>query len=200
MKALLAIDGSTKSAFGVEIGGQPRLALRSRAAGPDSPPVGDRADRRPLACGRRVRPLGRHARRPEGATARRCSSRRPLPSVELGLEVTTRLIEGRAASVIVDTARDIGADLVVLGARGHGAIEAAFLGSVSAEVVDQAPCAVLVARGPSAERVLIGTDGSDVAMSAAQFVGGCGLFRNGHVRVVHAIDVNPTWWLGLYAG
>jgi nucleotide-binding universal stress UspA family protein len=119
---------------------------------------------------------------------------------ERGLDVTTRLIEGRAASVIVDTARDIEVDLIIVGARGHGAIEEAFLGSVSAEVVDQAPCAVLVARRSSAERVLIGTDGSAVAMSAAEFVGRCRLFGTSEVRVAHAIDVNPSWWLGYTPG
>ena len=50
------------------------------------------------------------------------------------------------------------------------------------------------------DAILIGTDGSDVAMSAAQFVGGCGLFGTSQVRVVHAIDVNPTWWLGYTPG
>ena len=63
-----------------------------------------------------------------------------------GIGVAARLVTGRAASVIVDVAEEIGADLVILGARGHGAIEQAFLGSVSAEVVDQTHCSVLVAR------------------------------------------------------
>jgi nucleotide-binding universal stress UspA family protein len=116
------------------------------------------------------------------------------------LSVTTSLIEGRAASTIVDTAREAGADLVIVGARGHGAIEEAVLGSVSAEVVDQAPCAVLVARRPSTGRVLIGTDGSDVAMSAAEFVGTSGLFVTSRVRVLHAVDINPSWWLGYTPG
>jgi nucleotide-binding universal stress UspA family protein len=113
-----------------------------------------------------------------------------------GLDVATHLATGRAASIIVETAREIAADLMIVGARGHGAIEEAVLGSVSAEVVDRAPCAVLVARRPSAARILLGTDGSDVAMSAATFVGGCGLFATSEVRVMHAIDVDPAWWLG----
>ena len=37
-------------------------------------------------------------------------------------------------------------------------------------------------------------------MSAAQFVGGCGLFGKSRVRVVHAMDINPTWWLGYTPG
>lgn len=113
-----------------------------------------------------------------------------------GLGVTTRLREGRPASLIVDTAREIGADCIIVGARGHGAIEEALLGSVSAEVVDQAPCAVFVARRPAVGRILIGTDGSDAAMAAAQFVGTCDIFATSEVRVVHAVDVHPAWWLG----
>ena len=195
MKALIAIDGSTESAFGVELAAS--LAWPSGAELQVLTVLPSETERigGPWLAGVAYVPsdVTRDGLRTDGAAL---LERAAAPLRELGLDVTTRLIEGRAASVIVDTARDIGADLVVLGARGHGAIEEAFLGSVSAEVVDQAPCAVLVARGPIAERILIGTDGSDVAMSAAQFVGGCGLFRHSHVRVVHAVDVNPTWWLG----
>ena len=199
MKALLAIDGSTESALGLETAASfawPSGAelsvltvLPSEAEwyGGRGPPASPTSPRTTCATGLRA---DRAALLDEAAARLR----------QPGLDVTTRLIEGRAASVIVDTAREIGADLIIVGARGHGAIEEAFLGSVSAEVVDQAPCAVLVARRPSAGRVLIGTDGSDVAMSAAQFVGGCGLFGTSQVRVVHAIDVNPTWWLGYTPG
>jgi nucleotide-binding universal stress UspA family protein len=117
-----------------------------------------------------------------------------------GLGVSARLVEGRAASVIVDEAEESGADLVILGARGHGAIERAFLGSVSAEVVDQAHCSVLVARRPSAGRILIGADGSDVAMSAIAFVGGSRLFEASTARVMYAIDLDPSWWMGFTPG
>jgi nucleotide-binding universal stress UspA family protein len=117
-----------------------------------------------------------------------------------GLDVRTRLGEGRAASVIVDSARETGAELVIVGARGHGAIESALIGSVSAEVVDQAPCAVFVARRPTTARILIGTDGSDAATSAADFVARCGLFEGSRARMIHAIDVHPAWWLGYTPG
>ena len=117
-----------------------------------------------------------------------------------GIGVAARLVTGRAASVIVDVAEEIGADLVILGARGHGAIEQALLGSVSAEVVDQTHCSVLVARTPSARRILIGTDGSDVAMSAIAFVGGSRLFEASTARVIYAVDVDPSWWMGFTPG
>jgi nucleotide-binding universal stress UspA family protein len=106
---------------------------------------------------------------------------------------------GRAASVIVERADRRSADLIILGARGHGALERVVLGSVSSEVVDQAHCSVLVARKPTTSRILVGTDGSDHAMSAISFVTRSGLFAGAESRVVHAIDLRPGWWLGFAA-
>ena len=59
------------------------------------------------------------------------------------------------------------ADLIVLGSRGHGPIASMLLGSVSAEVVERAGCSVLVARGSSASRLVVATDGSAIALSVA---------------------------------
>jgi nucleotide-binding universal stress UspA family protein len=117
-----------------------------------------------------------------------------------GLDVVARVGEGRAASVIVDAARHMEADLIILGARGHGVMEGALLGSVSAEVVDQAHGAVLIARRGTTARILIGTDGSEVAMSAIDFVARSGLFPGAETRVVYAIDLHPDWWLGFVPG
>jgi nucleotide-binding universal stress UspA family protein len=117
-----------------------------------------------------------------------------------GLDIVARLEQGRAASVIVDTAREMGADLIIVGARGHGLIAEALLGSVSAEVVDQAQSAVLVARRPSTGRLLLGVDGSDVSMSAVAFVASSGLFAAAETRVVEATDVQPDWSLGFTPG
>lgn len=199
MKALLAIDGSAESAHGLETAAS--LAWPAGAELSVLTVLPSEADRYGGLWGAGVAYVPGVDVRDDPRTDRATLLEQAAARLERpGLELTTRLIEGRAASVIVDTAREIGADLIIVGARGHGAIEAAFLGSVSAEVVAKAHCAVLVARRRSAGRILIGTDGSDVAMSAAQFLGGCGLFRKSQVRVVHALDVNPTWWLGYTPG
>ena len=52
---------------------------------------------------------------------------------------------GDAADELVGAARDAGADLVVVGRR-HRGLTQLVLGSVSAKVVRQAPCDVLVVR------------------------------------------------------
>ena len=89
-----------------------------------------------------------------------------------GLLVSTRLLEGRPASEIVRSATADGVDLIILGARGHGTFERLLLGSVSAEVVDLAPCPVLVARHSASGRVLAGADGSPDAQLALDFLAG----------------------------
>lgn len=58
------------------------------------------------------------------------------------------VVQGRAAQVLVDRAR--GAEMLVVGSRGHGGIAGAFLGSVSFNCAAHSPCPVLVVRGTSA--------------------------------------------------
>jgi nucleotide-binding universal stress UspA family protein len=55
--------------------------------------------------------------------------------------------EGPAGSVLVQAAE--GADLLVVGSRGHGGFVGLLLGSVSQQCVTHAPCPVLVVRGTS---------------------------------------------------
>ena len=60
------------------------------------------------------------------------------------LKVTKKLLEWRPADKIVETAKDGGFDLIVIGSRGLGGIKEFFLGSVSDRVADEAPCPVLI--------------------------------------------------------
>jgi nucleotide-binding universal stress UspA family protein len=56
-----------------------------------------------------------------------------------------RLIEGHPASVLLAQAE--GADLLVVGSRGHGGFVGALLGSVGQHCVQHATCPVVVIRG-----------------------------------------------------
>lgn len=55
-------------------------------------------------------------------------------------------MDGPPAAVLLGAAEDMGADLIVIGARGNGRWTGRTLGSVAMSVVQRACCRVLVAR------------------------------------------------------
>jgi nucleotide-binding universal stress UspA family protein len=61
-----------------------------------------------------------------------------------GLE--TQVLLGEPGVELMLFAEEVGATVVVVGSRGHGAIKRALLGSVSDHLVRHAPCPVLVVR------------------------------------------------------
>ncbi len=105
-----------------------------------------------------------------------------------GRDVETALVLGRTADVIVEEAERSKADLIVMGSRGRRAIRSALLGSVSAEVVDRAPCPVLVARGPTLRRAILAEDGSETAAAGARLLATVPALRHLEVRVVSVVD------------
>lgn len=66
----------------------------------------------------------------------------------LGLDATVEQVTraGEAGPAICNLAEEIGADVIVVGSRGRGAIKRALLGSVSTHVTNNAPCPVVVVR------------------------------------------------------
>jgi len=111
-----------------------------------------------------------------------------LRSVRGDLVIEQVLLRGRPGSAIVDEAREMAADLIVMGHRGHGAWESALLGSVSAEVVDHATCPVLVARDDRIGAVILADDGSSHARAAEEIVAGCPLFAGLPITVVSVVE------------
>ncbi|MDQ6653898.1 MAG: universal stress protein [Acidobacteriota bacterium] len=63
------------------------------------------------------------------------------------VEVYGDTINGSPKHVIVDEAKTWGADLIVLGAYGHGGVERFLIGSVPQAVIHHAHCSVEVVRG-----------------------------------------------------
>ena len=104
-----------------------------------------------------------------------------------GRHVETVAVSGRAATAIVALAEHIGADLIIVGSRGRGPIASMLLGSVAAEVVDHAPCPVLVARTERVGRLLLAADGSVDSIGATQLLTTWPLFQGLHARVVSVV-------------
>lgn len=80
------------------------------------------------------------------------------------------IVDSAASHALLDAAR--GADLVVLGARGHGVMSGVLVGSVSQHVSRHAPCAVAVIRqayDAEARAVVVGVDGSKDGKKALEY-------------------------------
>lgn len=105
-----------------------------------------------------------------------------------GRRVTSALKEGRPASVIVDEAHRVAADLVVVGSRGRGPVTSTLLGSVAAEVVDHVSCPVLIARGAAVTGIVLAEDGSEGARKAEDAIERWPFLSRLPVRVVGVVD------------
>ncbi|WP_239015142.1 universal stress protein [Streptomyces sp. CdTB01] len=65
--------------------------------------------------------------------------------VDTDLAVERRVVESLPAQALIEAAR--GADLLVVGARGHGGFADLLLGSVSHQCAQHAPCPVVIVHG-----------------------------------------------------
>src|SRR6476620_487637 len=83
------------------------------------------------------------------ASARAAISDAIFAAEERHVPYETEILEGSPAEKILEIARTRGAELIVIGSRGRGAVTGTVLGSVSSDVVHRSDRPVLVAR-PSA--------------------------------------------------
>jgi nucleotide-binding universal stress UspA family protein len=65
---------------------------------------------------------------------------------ECQVALKTHVVAGHPVRDIVDLARDLKADLLVVGASGHSALYDRMVGSRADRIVHLAPCPVLVVR------------------------------------------------------
>jgi nucleotide-binding universal stress UspA family protein len=85
---------------------------------------------------------------------------------------TKHLRIGSPAEVIVSTAKEQKADLIVMGARGLGPVKERLLGSVSHRILTLAPCATLIVNGPvkAMKQILLPLQGLSDAEAAVRFL------------------------------
>lgn len=107
------------------------------------------------------------------------------------------VLRGWPAPMLVDQAARFGADLIIAGSRGRGGLASLLLGSVSAAVVDNAPCPVLVARATQVREVVLAVDGSGPAAVAESLVSTWPMFEGPVVHVLSVADVMEPVQFGL---
>ncbi len=107
-----------------------------------------------------------------------------------GLDVTTTVAIGSPSAVLLAASET--ADLVVVGSRGRGGFTGLLLGSVGAQVAAHASCPVVVFRAAPAQtanRVVVGVDGSVAGAAALEFAFDAASRRGSSILAVHAWDV-----------
>jgi len=114
---------------------------------------------------------------------------------EAGVEYQWRLVIGHPVEKIPEVAREIGADLIVLGNRGLGMLKRTLLGSVSDGVLHHAPCSVLIVRGENAphgaagfEHILFASDGSESADRAGEAAVAMAQAFATSLRALHVVE------------
>jgi nucleotide-binding universal stress UspA family protein len=107
-----------------------------------------------------------------------------------GFDIETDVAIGNPKDEIARTAREWGADLVVVGARGLGRIKRFLLGSVSLAVARHVSCPVLVVKGRvrKLESVIVGMDGSEDSFQALRFLLSLPLARQTKLRLLSVVE------------
>jgi nucleotide-binding universal stress UspA family protein len=145
-KILIATDGSDSSAeavaFGVELAAEHEANVIFVHVAPALDVIAEAAYGMAGAIPRVPHKLTAHDRAPleEGEQV----------AAREGVQASSKLLVGDAVDEIVAYADSLGADLIVIGSRGHGAFASALLGSVSRGVLSESKRPVAIIRGLTA--------------------------------------------------
>jgi nucleotide-binding universal stress UspA family protein len=106
--------------------------------------------------------------------------------------VTAEAAAGSPVAQVVDRARKWKADLVSVGAVGQSMLGRVLMGSVTAQVANEAPCSVRInrprsARRPGPVRIVVGYDGMPGADSAVRAVAARSWPQGTEVKLVTAV-------------
>ncbi|HLJ40644.1 MAG TPA: universal stress protein [Candidatus Acidoferrales bacterium] len=116
--------------------------------------------------------------------------------IRAGRETSPDILVGFPRKAVVQYAKEWGADFVMVGSHGQGALSRFLLGSVAQAVLRTAPCSVEVVRRGIPEssshrgmKILLGTDGSDGAAVAAKSVANRPWPAGSQVKIISAVQL-----------
>jgi nucleotide-binding universal stress UspA family protein len=125
---------------------------------------------------------------------------RYLPA-DPGVTVERHIVEGHAATEILEQANDLPSDFVILGTHGRSGFERLLLGSVTERVLRKAPCPVLsipresdapVPTAPLFKRILCAVDFSDCSMRALDYALSMAQEADARLTVFHVFDLEAA--------
>jgi nucleotide-binding universal stress UspA family protein len=140
----------------------------------------------PARAGAMAAPLAAELR--ERANATRDTAWEHLRDIPLA---EARILDGEPAPSLLATLDRESATLAAVGTHGGGHLAGVILGSVATSLLQQAPCSVLVARGPgeaawSPTSIVVGMDGSREALVSAVIAAELGERFGATVRTIAA--------------
>ena len=130
------------------------------------------------------------------------------PARALGVRTRCRLLEGRPSREVAQLARELEADLVVVGFRSDARLEHFLAGSVTEELLRCAPCPVLTVRhgvgrpageGAPFHRVLCATDLREQGAEAVSFAVSLAEAFEAELTLLHALEHVPEFEPGALA-
>ena len=115
-----------------------------------------------------------------------------------GWSVYHELVNGSPAFEVLSRAEEWEPQLIVVGSHGHTALGRFILGSVSQKVLTESSTSVRIGRastgvGDSAQRIIIGIDGSPGSDAAVRAVAGRNWMPGSELRVVVAADLMKAY-------
>jgi len=117
-----------------------------------------------------------------------------------GFKVATEVQKGDIREMIIDSAKQWRADLIVVGSHRRKGLVRRLLGSVAESVARFAPCTVEIVRTPATRpKVLLAVDGSKFSEAATQAVIRQVRPNHAEVRILHVVDLQvpiPTSYAG----
>lgn len=157
----------------------------------DSPAEDENGGTNPYVAelARHYEEVGRREVAEAEASAKHAQER--IHSILPGWDVRFAATYGSPAWEILSAADDFQADLIVVGSQGRTGLSRFVLGSISQKVLSTAHCSVRVARGhievdPSPERIVIGFDGTEGSIAAADAVARRNWSQGSEVRLIAA--------------
>jgi nucleotide-binding universal stress UspA family protein len=116
-----------------------------------------------------------------------------------GTRVKTHVHTGKPFREIVNAARELDANLVIMATHGYGGLKHTFLGSTTERVIRHAPCPVLAVRGNkdtrqksvAMQRIVVTTDFSDNALRALPLAQSLAAKFGADITLMHVVDRFP---------